>query len=574
MADTTKRRVRTAKVSEHGAVVWTGDALEKIGNVFAHRLDGWSNVLTGLGGARDKRLGNSFGNAPRISHQRELLSEMYHGDDLVGRIVDLPSQEMYREWIELTAGTAEGTDPDIGTAIMQAMDALGVRTAFTDCEAWSDLYGGSLLLLGVDDGNDPGDPLNFDSIKSLDWVTVLDRFDVEVNSFYEDPLADKFGMPETYRLVGSAGDAKTSIEEKASFNTIVHESRTIRFDGVRTSRRKRRENNGWGDSVLERYVEVIRDFQAASGGIMHLLQDFSQAVFKIKGLAKALGADKEGLVIKRLQMLDIARSMVRAVPLDADAESFERSGAGVAGMADLYDRMMMRLSAATGIPVTLLFGRSPAGMNATGESDIRLFYDHIAARQETQTRPRLEYLIEVMLNARLGPTGGVEPETWSFTFNPLYQESSKEKAETRKLVAQSDKIYVNLGVVTQDEVASSRYGGDSYSSETILDDEARAKRAAIETTIEALAPIQNEEAKEDAPRYRLNSDEKIAGRICASCSFGSVSAVCKRFDFVWDRGHTCDDWDLFDPIVVLKSAKASRSDAKSVKKRPRRGRNA
>jgi hypothetical protein len=240
--------------------------------------------------------------------------------------------------------------------------------------------------------------------------------------------------------------------------------------------------------------------------------------------------------------------MVRAVPLDADAEEFERAGAGVAGLGEVYDRMMMRLSAATGIPVTLLFGRSPAGMNATGESDIRLFYDYISSLQETQTRPRLEYLIELMLNATDGPTGGNAPESWNFEFNPLWQESAKERAETRRLISVADTNYVNTGVLTSNEVAESRFGGETYSPETMLDFEKRSEEDAM---MEEMGPVSVVPVgdKDDAPSYRLHTDNDDG--VCSQCLFSRSGPVCSRYGFAWDAGHRCDEWRGFNPLVAI-----------------------
>lgn len=572
------RRKRRATVDAIGRVIWNADAMDKLDELTGLVRDGWENLLTGLGNAqRDKRVSSIFKGSNRITHQRELLEELYHGDDLVSTIIDLPAGEMTREWIDLMVQEDEDGDAETDTAalIMQELDELGAQEAVATAIAWGRLYGGGLILLGVVDGQEPDQPLDFDRIESLDHLTVLDRFDVEVNTLYADPLEDKFGLPETYRLIATAETqgAQGTGEVVAPFNQIVHETRTIRFDGGRTSRKKRRENRGWADSVLVRVFDIVRDFQGASNGIMHLLQDFSQAVFKIKDLANALKADKDALVLKRLMMLDMARSMVRAVPLDAEAEEFERQGAAVTGLADLYDRMMMRLSAATRIPVTLLFGRSPAGMNATGESDIRLFYDHIAAQQEVMLRPRIEYLLSVLLNAKQGPTGGTEPESWSFDFNPLYQESAKEQAETREWVAKADKIYIETGVVTPDEVANSRYGGDAYSPETQLDMEQRAAVEADAQRLRIIGPPIGD-GKDDAPHYRLQSDPNRREQVCMRCNFADGTR-CQRFDFSFDSGHTCDDWQERNELIQLdqRRRRRRRSLKRAGTEKRRRGRN-
>lgn len=542
---------KTGNVKNNGTISWTSDAIDKAGDMFAQaRQDGWVNVLTGLGTSRDKRLGARFEPSARLTNQKELLEDMYHGDDIVSTFIDLPAQESTREWIDvMVQGESEGYDVEIGSLIMQELEGIGARDAITNGLIWSRLYGGSVILLGVDDGGETTDPLDLNTIRSIDWMTVLDRFDVYVDSYYTDPTEPKYGLPKVYRIQSSTYSGDTP------FGTLIHETRTIRFDGTRTSVRRRQENSGWAESVLSRTSDIIRDFQTASESIANLLQDFSQATFKIKGLAKALAADKDGLVIKRLQMLDIARSIVRAVPLDED-EEFERKGAGVQGMADLYDRQMMRVSAATRIPVTLLFGRSPAGMNSTGESDIRLFYDHVASMQEAVLRPRLEYLLTILLNASDGPTRGVEPGSWGFEFNPLFQEDAKEKAEARLSIARSDDIYLGHGVLTSEEVALSRFGGDKYSAETSLDKDERAEteqeRARLRILTEARDQI---DSREDVPGYGLQTDEARRADACRTCAFADGN-YCERWSFAFDAGFVCDDYMRDDGSIDTSPRKA------------------
>lgn len=589
-----------------GIIAWGEDALNKLGGMPA-RFDGWVNVLTGYGNAsRDKRLAATYRRTNRVTFDREGLSELYGSDDLAANIVDIPAEEAVREWFELHIQEEDGdADPETASGVMQELDVLGAQEALGDAIAWARLYGGSLILLGADDGQEVDQPLNMDSIRSLDWITVLDRFDVEVESFYTDPMSDKFGLPEFYRLTGSTDIQSGGQSVPFEFNSVVHESRTIRFDGSRTTRRRKRENQGWADSVMERMLDVVRDYQATQQGVAHLLITFSQAVFKIKDLAKALASDADNLVLKRLTLLDMARSIVKAVPLDAEHEEYENKGAAVTGMADLVDRQMMRVSSAARIPVTLLFGRSPAGLNATGESDIRLFYDRVAAFQEIQLRPRIEYLLTVLMNAQDGPTSGVEPESWSFDFIPLYQESSKEKAETRKLIAEADVSYKNAGILSADEIAMSRFGGDDYSPETQLDKEQREKdrqeeerlRAEMMANPQMFAqqnqppqtdpetgdpaqdpqgqeqPPRREDAKSDAPDYRPASEDEIqSGETCRTCAFAN-GMLCQRFDFGYERGWRCDDFLSRRQVLIGLDKKDRRGKKKRKRGRRRNGRN-
>lgn len=421
------------------------------------RADSWGNVVTGLGiTTRDKRMGAVV--MPPEELSQRALEDLFAGDPVARRICELPARESVRQWISISA------DKDVGKATLQALQVLGVQSAISEALTWARLYGGSVILLGVDDGQDPSLPLREDSVKSFRWINVLHRWELQVARRYTDPFAPKYREPETYRIVSSIVGPDGS-----GFGREVHETRLIRFDGPLTAQIRREQNDTWCDSVFTHLSAVIRDFWTGFDGAAHLLSDFSQAVYKVKGLAGLVSAKPDAL-IRRFQIMDTVRSLVRAAVIDADGEDFERKATPISGMPELLDRMEKLLSASTGIPVTLLMGSSPAGLQATGASDIRFFYDTVASDQETVLRPRIERLLTLLLRAKDGPTKGREPANWSFKFNPLWQLSAKEQAEIRKLTAETDTIEINAGVLHPEEVRQSRYGGDEYSTVTTLDE--------------------------------------------------------------------------------------------------------
>jgi phage-related protein (TIGR01555 family) len=426
------------------------------------RFDGWANVLSGLGyEGRDRRLGAFITTAPTLNESA--LSELYSGDALARRICELPANEQTRQWVSFSS---DG-DADAGKQVLQHLQTIGAQSAVREAKVWARLYGGSIILLGANDGRRAYEPLNEDGIRSLDWLTVLDRHAVEIAGHYDTP-GKNLGRPERYRILPAALDnTSNSIPED---DRVIHESRVLRFDGPLTTRLRRGNNDGWNDSIFVALYEHIRDVAASYGGMAHLLTDFSQATFKIKGLADLFASKQHDVVVKRLQTMDLVRSVVRAVVIDED-EEFERKATPVAGLPDLVDRLVLVLSAVTGIPVTLLMGQAPAGLQATGASDIRYFYDNMHAQQEAELRPQLEKLLRLVLRTKSGPTRGKEPENWSFAFNPLWQLTEAEIAEARNKQAQTDQIYITNTVLDPMEVRSSRFGGDAYSNETTLDPE-------------------------------------------------------------------------------------------------------
>jgi phage-related protein (TIGR01555 family) len=213
------------------------------------------------------------------------------------------------------------------------------------------------------------------------------------------------------------------------------------------------------------------------------MTDFKQDVLSISGSAEKLAGDKVSKgspLLKRARAIQQTRSVTRMLVIDKETETFGREVVSVAGLAEVLQQFSLRLAAAADMPVTLLMGQSPAGLSATGASDIRFFYDRIASIQRRILLPRVKKLIRLLFLASDGPTGGEEPERWTVTMNSLYQLSASEEATRRLAIAQADAIYLTNQVTNPEEVAVSRFGGADYSAETTIDFEGRAQMAAQE----------------------------------------------------------------------------------------------
>lgn len=479
-------------------------------------VDGWTSILTGLGRAnRDKRVSVSYERKPPLDEQT--LENLFHGDDLIARICQKPAQDMTREGIEI-AGDA---DAKVSTKLAE-LDALG---KFAEAITWARLFGGSLIIMNVNDGRAADQPLDPERANEIDDLLVVDRFDVTIAKLYGDRTQPMYGEPELFEIrtdtvVGNQATASIGAQR-------VHESRCLVFRGTTTSKRRMRENQGWPLGVVDRCHDIVRDFSAAYAGASLLLQDFSQATYKIKGLAAMLAADQDGQVLKRLQILEIARGIARAVVLDADGEEFERKATPTTGLPELLDRMASRLSAATDMPITILMGESPGGMNATGDSDHRNWYNQIKAEQETHMRKPLARLLRVV--GKVVAFTPPEGDEIAFTFRSLWQPSEKETAETRYIVAQTDALYHGMGALDTAEISTSRWGGDKYSIETTIDTETRAPlepevpaEPALDANGEPLPVV-------DAPTTDPNAAPATTTDVQATALNGSQSATLLAF---------------------------------------------
>ena len=425
--------------------------------------DGWQNLLTNMGiYGKDKRLSTTV-NEPLKLSQAE-LNMMYRGDDIVARVCNLPASEMTRKGFEIQVDDKD--KKDLAEVVHDRLKELGTMAAFNEAITWSRLHGGSVILMGVDDGQDMEQPLNEENIKGLNFLSVLDRWELEVVSTYAQAGEAKYRQPEVYRIRQHAQVGTLPSEMGA--DPHIHETRLLRFDGVLTPAIDKLGNQGWNDGVVTRLYEVIRDFQSTYAGAALLMQNLGETWFRMKGLAASLAHDKENLILTRLQIMNVARSVARMIPMDADEEIIAPNQR-IQGLETALNKFDTRLSMAVGWPTTVLFGQSPKGLNATGESDLSNWYDYIEGERDRIMTDNLRRLIKIAFLVE-----GDEPEGWGIKYAPLWQESKKEQADTKLAYAQADAINIDRGVYTPEEVANSRYGGDEFGTDITLDEELRS----------------------------------------------------------------------------------------------------
>ncbi len=444
--------------------------------------DGWMNILSGLGQqGRDKTVSTVFRNC-RVFCVQE-LDELYRADGLTRRIIDLVPAEMMRQGWEID-GDPEGS-------LNGKLEELNAYTKITQLIQWSRLYGGAIIVMGIMDGRPLDEPVNLDNIYDVAWLQVFDRWQAQILCPYicselNDP---NYGSPDFYQV----SDYRTG----ATF--LVHHSRILRMDWSILPPRDWNYNQGWGDTVLMSIWDELKNYGSAFANASAMMQNFVNGVLTMPGLSDALASDCKGAdaqVLRRLDMANLSMGVTNIMALDG-SEKYEKISTNVTGVAELIDRFMLSVSSVTGIPLTLLFGRAPAGLNATGDADIRNFYDMIKQQQETKLKPVLEKLTQYLFLAKDGPFNGIEPENWGIQFTPLWQNTEEQEAVMRRTVAETDRIYIETGVLDPNEVAISRFGGDRYSTNTLID--VKARENGYDPQEEAMLEAEKEKEVEKMP---------------------------------------------------------------------------
>jgi len=409
--------------------------LERVRN----RWDSWTNFWTGLGTPRDKTEYGDYQLNSRLTDYE--LAALYNTSAIPRRIVNIVPREMLRQGFAVTC-----PDPTAATTVSEKLKSLDALNMVREGFILGRLFGGAVLMIGADDGRDPTEPLDEGGIRSLKFLQVFDRRRVIPETYYQDPRHPKFGEPCVYRLSALRTGAVS----------YVHESRLIVFRGAYTPAQERLYLVSWDYSVLQAPYSELRQFSMNHKSVEYLMTDASQGVFTMRGLLRMIAENKLEDLQARATLLDMSRSFARAVMLDADqGEKFEKVQTTFAGIKDVLDASAQLLSAASGIPVAVLLGKIEAGLNATAEGPIRLWYDELSCDREQDLQPRLERLVKIVaLSLRLGD------RKFGVRFKPLWQETAKEKAERNKLEAEEAQIWITAEVLTPDEVAVARFSGE------------------------------------------------------------------------------------------------------------------
>ncbi len=414
-------------------------------------FDGWFNPFSAFGTARDSSTASQF--EPDAPLPDDLLTSLFNNDDIAQLVVSVWPQEMFREGYSLKTG-----NPEADKKIITRAEALSLNDAFHDGILWARLYGGAAVFIGADDGRPADAPLDFEAIRSVDFIDVFDRRRVWPWRYYQNPKHPKYGKPEVYSLQSLQGGV-----------AYVHETRLAIFRGARTDAYTQRQLNGWDFSILQNSLDAIKHFSECFQSARILMKEASIGVFAMKGLSSMIAGGQRNLLEARAQMLDLGKSVARSIFLDAsENESFSRVGVQFAGVADQLRMAANRLSVTSRIPVLVLLGETPSGLNASGDANVRIWYDQIKAKQ-------VKDVIPPMLRAyqMIGKSLNVQSNEYVLKPNPLWQETPSEVSARRAQMATADVAYINTEVYTPEEVSRVRGRAEGWDGPIIVDPQRR-----------------------------------------------------------------------------------------------------
>ena len=387
------------------------------------------------------------------------LAEKYQYNGLFSKIIDRPAEEALKHGIEYNI-----SDQTLADFLDDALDRLDWEEKATTAIRWARLFGGAVIVMLLDDGRGLEEPVNWQDIRSVEELRVYERAIVQ-----PDPNCYLTGKAEYFDISSTYG---------GFFR--VHRSRCLVFkNGSLPEYAAPQQYFYWG---LPEYVRIRRDLSIAlhtHQSAANMIDKSVQPVYKQRGLQSTLaGPDGDDKTLKRLLVLDASRGMMNSVAIDMDGEDYSFQTFQLSGASEILESTYSLLSAVTCIPQTILFGRSPSGENATGESDLENYYNFVEGIQKRMLKKNIRTLLKAVVQAGVYDRSIAESQTIKPTFKPLWSLSEAEqatvelsKAQRAQATAQTAQLYIDMQVLQPDEVRRALSQDGSLNIEDILDNQ-------------------------------------------------------------------------------------------------------
>lgn len=433
------------------------------------RHDGYRNMLNKYGTAQDSSTAYTYA-AEDIVPDMD-LTDQYIGNGLFAKIIDAPAEEAVKHGYDFRLN-----DPDVEEFIADELDRLDWEEIAATAIKWTRLYGGAIIVMLVDDGCALDEPIAWDSVEEIEELRVYERAVVEPDraslySYNPEKIrrrGSRFQRPEFYTVNSQFGQFR------------VHESRCLVFQNGKLP-----ETGIYSAYLFFGIPEFLRIQTALRETVVthslgpKLLERCVQAVYKMQDLANTLNTDEgEETVLRRLEVIDLARSILNTLVIDKDGEDYDFKSMSLAGVKDIVDSACNMLSAVTNIPQTILFGRSPAGENSTGESDMENYYNYVNKIQKMMLKKNMRILLDLIFECgrKNGEIKGIP--NYKVEFVPLWSLSEKEQAEvdsvraaTEQTKAATAQTYIDMQVLDPSEVRAGLKKSEEYTINDLLNEE-------------------------------------------------------------------------------------------------------
>lgn len=482
----------------------TNDAGRNVGRKLT--LDEFVNPLARSGAGMPNLLEATEYPLTRFTQNWQVLNSLYRSHWVVQKIINTIPQDMMKNGYDFQSDI----NPDQIQKISKIIRQTRLHSKILNGLYWGRLYGGAAGIIMIDGEADRMDePLDLDRVMpgAFKGLLIMDRWSGIMPSadLITDITDPDFGIPEYYEVTLPEGQGVIRL----------HNSRVCRFSGREMPYLEKLAENYWGTSEMEHVFSELKKRDNVSWNIALLTFMANIRVMKIDGMEQLLayGGDKsQQALYNTLEGLNMMLNNNGIQILGKD-DSYESHQYTFSGLGEVYDRFMMDVSGACGIPVTKLFGRSPAGMNSTGDADMDNYYDTIEQSQESQLRPVLDKLLPIVCMSALGAV----PDDLDYIFNPVRRPSNDEKQSLGSQQTAAVVQAYTAGLVSEKTALRELQGSSKLTGmwTNITDKQIEAAsdqpEAAGEMNIPGMSSMETQDADFEESKHPRSDDGKFTG---------------------------------------------------------------
>lgn len=402
-----------------------------------YTVDAFTNALARLGFDTPNLLESTEYPITRLTQNYSLMNSLYRSHWIVRKIIDCIPEDMCKNWININTQLG----PDELKRFDKLQRTTRLKRDILQGLKWGRLYGGAGAIIIIEGHeNMLEEPLEYDAIMpgSFKGLIVSDRWSglFPSSEVIENVSSPDFGLPKYYEWFSETKD------------TIrVHHSRILRFTGRDLPFLERYAENNWGASEIEIIFDELKKRDNTSWNIAQLIFLANLRVLKMDDLGELLAIGDEKAQTDLYNTLSKQNQLMNNMGLyvmnkDDDFQTYQYT---FSGLNDIYESFMLDVAGASELPVTKLFGRAPAGMNATGESDMKNYYDMLEQKQSSQLEPILDKILPIMFVSEFGYI----PNDLDWEFNSIGTQSEDELANIVDKKTNSIINVYNAGIINQ-----------------------------------------------------------------------------------------------------------------------------
>lgn len=352
------------------------------------------------------------------------------------------AQEMTREWCELTGGTEEKL-----AAMNDCMEDMNLRAYMEDLARIDSLFGRSQLAINIK-GQETDKRLKLPLI-----VDAEGRGGVTKGSLLGfKPVEPIWSTPNAYNSINPRLDTFYNPEWWYVVGKQTHQSRLLTFNSHPMPDILKPTYNFSGMSQSQLIEPYVIRWLKTVDSVNRMISMYSTSGIMTNMQATLEGEDEgEGGtvdVMKRMALFAAMRDNRGFLMLDKNSEEFFQYNTPLTTLDKLQAQAQEHMAFPTHIPLVKLTGTSPAGLNASSDGEIKVFYDYVKSIQQSFFNRHLTTVLRII---QLHLFGKVDP-TIKHIWVPLDSPTDKEESEMRKADGDRDAAYVTNGIVSQDEV--------------------------------------------------------------------------------------------------------------------------